>query len=422
MNGVPMAEDVGQLRSVEELDIPLLNFADPQVAANPFAAARKLARQDWIVRTPFGYALLRYEDCDKAFRDRRFGVSEGLGLASQGITEGIAFDWANATLLALDGDEHRRIRMITQSAFTPKRAELLRGNAADLVARIYSPDVVSRGRAEVAELDDGYSVRVMCSLLGLPDGDYRQVASWAADVNQVISLSAREELPRIEKALRELNDYMAEQIQELRCSPGDSLGSAIVSAEAEGDRLSPEELVTLFEVLLLAGGDTTSNMLTLGLYLFAHRPEDWKALAADPSIAPSAVDEVLRYRAPFLGPSRIMREDVAINGVVLPKGAYVSLAMSVANFDPDAYPDADRLDIKRFAGPDVVPSHLSFGRGLHVCLGMHLAKVELQEAFRALPRLLPNLAIDDSAANPVTWKSPFGIHGPSALHLRWLTS
>jgi cytochrome P450 len=414
-----MSQDVGELPRVDEVAMPFLDFADPKIAADPFGAARELAKENWIIRTPVGYALPRYEECDHAFRDRRFGVTEGLGLASQGITEGIAFEWANRTLLGLGGDEHRRIKMITQSAFTPRRAELLRGFAGDLIRRIYNPEMVAEGHGEVAVLNDGYSIRVMCALLGLSDDDWRQVAQWVEDINHVISVSAREDLPLIESAILALDEYLAEKIEILRRSPGESLGSALVEAEEQGDRLSLQELVTLFEVLLVAGGDTTSNMLSMGLYLFASRPEDWKTLAKDPTLVPSSVDELLRYRAPFFGPSRVVREDVGLNGVMFPKGTFLNLTMSVANFDPSVYPHGEQFDIARFAREELVPSHLSFGRGLHVCLGMHLAKVELQEAFTELPLLLPGLTFDNSVDRPVLWKSPFGIHGPAALHLKW---
>jgi cytochrome P450 len=404
--------------SILDLDLPLLDFFDPEVAANPFEATRRLAKEHRIARTSVGYSFLRFDDCDKIFRDRRFRTPDGMGIAAQGVTEGVVLDWANSALLALDGEVHRRVRMISQSAFTPKKGEELRQFARDLLEEIYIT-VVGQGAANVAELNDGYSVRVICNLLGFPDEDWKQVAAWAEAINQVISVSVLEQLPRIEKAIIELDQYVGEQIERLRGAPSDNLGSALIAAEEQGDRLSLPELVSLFEVILLAGGDTTSNMVTEGLYLFSSRPKEWGALAEDPSLSPSAVEEILRFRPPFIGPNRLAKEDVVLDDVLIPSGTNVNLTFSAGNNDPAAYTSPESFDINRFVEHGAVPGQLSFGRGMHVCLGAHLARVELQEAFRLLPRLLPNMRLDDTMPAPVEWKSPFGIHGPSQLFLRW---
>ena len=216
-------------------------------------------------------------------KDRRFRTPADLGLATQGVTSPAVLRWASGTLLAQDGERHRRIRRLAQPAFTPHRAEELRSFAAQLIREVYEP-VVPLGAAEVAHLNDEYVVRTICRILGFPDGDWAMVAAWADAMNQVISVSVHEQIPRIEQALVGLDAYTREQVARLRRAPGGSLGSALVASEEQGDRLSADELVALFQTLLMAGAETTRNMLSLGMWLFPRRPDLWGMLGDEPGL------------------------------------------------------------------------------------------------------------------------------------------
>jgi cytochrome P450 len=172
----------------------------------------------------------------------------------------------------------------------------------------------------------------------------------------------------------------------------------------------------------MAGAETTKTVLALGLLLFVTHPEQWHALREDPELVPSAVDEVLRYRIPQLGIGRVAREDVTIDGTAIPEGMFCLVAIPAANFDPQAYEDPEAFDVTRYATVDrraPANRHLSFGFGMHACVGAHLARLELQEAFAHLSQRWPDLRIDDADVTGVTWNSPFGVHGPSRLPLRW---
>jgi cytochrome P450 len=404
--------------SLEERDVPFLDFASPTVAADPFDALRELTKQHWIARTPVGHVLLHHGDCVDVAKDRRFRTPDALGLAAQGVTSHAVIAWASSTLLAQNGDQHRRIRRLAQPAFTPHRAEQLRTFSAGLIRDIYDP-FVPQGRAEVARLNDEYVVRTICRILGFPDSDWAMVAAWADAMNQVISVSVHEQIPRIEQAIGELDAYTEEQIDRLRRQPGDSLGSALVTAEAEGDRLSPGELTALFQTLLMAGAETTRNMLTLGLWVFARRPDQWATLADEPSLIQSAIEELLRYRPPFIGTARIASEAVQIHDLTIPAGTLLILGLPGANFDTNVFANSETFDVRRFVSNPTTPGHLSFGAGAHICLGAPLARVELQEAFGYLPRRLPHLRVDDEDPVGVQWTSPFGVHGPSRLPIAW---
>jgi cytochrome P450 len=264
-------------------------------------------------------------------------------------------------------------------------------------------------------------VRMICRLLNFPESDWERLAAWSDAAVQLPTTAAMTELERIETALRELRAYTTEQIERIRERPGDDLGSRLLAARDEGDSLSPQELVELFESLLMAGAETTKTVLALALWLFMKHADQWAALRADPALVPSAVEEVLRFRILQLGIGRFAREDVEIHGTVIPEGTFVLVAIPAANFDSAVYDDPGRFDIRRFADGGRAPaqSHLTFGFGVHVCVGAHLVRLELQEAFAVLSRRWPDLALDTDDPNDVQWSSPFGVHGPSRLPLRW---
>lgn len=406
---------------LEDLEMPYFDFAAPAVAADPYGEARRLAQEHWIARTPMGYALLRWDEVKATNRDARFRSPEGLGLGAQGITEGVAYEWANGVLLGLDGETHARVRRLAQPGFTRENLERLRPYARELLDQILS-EVVPAGRGEAAELARSYSVRVICRLLNWPDQDWEKISDWSDAATQVISVRlSPAELAEVEQALVELRRYTTAQLELLRGRQGDDLGSAILAAGEDGDRLSSTELVQLFETLLVAGTDTTKSELTNALLLFAQHPDQWELLADDPSLAPSAVEEVLRYHPVLLGTGRVAREDVVLHDVLVPAGTAFLVTLASANFDPAVYDEPERFDIRRFAGGSRIPkpNHMSFGFGAHVCLGNYLARLELQEALALLPERLTNLRVDADDPRGVEWSWPFGIFGPSWLPLRW---
>jgi len=407
--------------AVANREMPSFDFADPAVAANPQGVARRLAEEDWVARMPHGYAFLRWEDCKWVNRDKRFRTPEGLGVGTVGITEGIVFEWASGTVLGLDGADHERVRRLAQPGFTPPRLEALRPSARELFAGILD-DVLPAGRAEAADICMSYSVRMICRLLGWTEDDWRQILAWANAAVEVASLRVGpDDVAPMEAALVEMRNYTMANLERLRGQKDNGFASAIIGYEEEGDQLSTTELLNLFESLMVAGSHTTMSVLTMALLLFAKHPDQWQELREDPSLVPSAVDEVLRFRAPTLGTARVAREDVVHNGVLFPAGTSISAVHTAANFDPDSYEQPETFEISRYADGSRVPkpAHLTFGFGAHVCIGNNLARMELQEAFRLLAERVETLAIDDSDDRGIEWTSPFGVCGPSWLPLEW---
>jgi cytochrome P450 len=416
-----------EVQDLADLDIPVIDFADPAVADDPWLRMREVARKHWIAKTPTSgdsaYALLRFDECRDVYKDsENFRTVPGLGLGSQGITSGVAYDWATKLLLSTDGETHRRLRRLAHSAFTASALEKLRPYARELAGSI-AGRVTPDHRADAAKLWSEYGVKVICKLIGWPDTDWQKLHDWSAAALQVTTSAVRdpEQLALMERNIVELHQYAASQLDRLRIDPGDDLVGTLLSAEEAGEALSSEELLMLVQTLLIAGADTIHVSLMFGLYLFAKHPEQWQLLADDASLVPSAVEEVLRFRPAVPALGRIARHESVLAGTRMPEGTFLTLASASANMDPACYDLPETFDIRRFAGGQVTPPqrHLTFGFGPHVCLGAYLARMELQEAFKILPGLWPNLRIDQTDPTPIEWNDPYGVHGATKLALCW---
>lgn len=407
---------------LEKLSMPGWDFTDSEIAADPFTAARTLlAEGHWIARAPNGYILLRWEDCDRISRDSRFRTPPALGLAAQGITDGIGFEWASRTVPGVDEDDHKRIRRLANPAFARGSLENMRPYARNLLEQIFAP-LASNDRAEVSELSLSYSVRMICHLLHWPDEDWQRINDWADAANQLINPAITAETLRwVEQNLVGLRQYTTANLERMKGREGDDLGSAIMASAEEADTLSQEEMVSLFESLLVAGADTTRAALSNALYLFARHPQQWQDLLLDQSLVPSAVNEILRYRPVTFATAREAKQDLEYRDTSIPSGTFLLLAHAAANFDSNAFADPDSFDIHRYDDGRKTPRppHLTFGYGMHVCLGQHLARLELQEALKFLAPRLINLRIDDTDPRGVEWKPMTGVHGPDWLPLAW---
>ncbi len=418
------------VKKLDEIDVPVVDFADPSVAEKPWEVIRDLAQDHWIVKTPTsgdqGYALLRFDECREVFKDGdRFSAVPGLGLGFQGITSGVAYEWASKVLLAMDDEAHRRVRRLATPAFAVSDLEQLRPYAAGLVDEI-SARVSDDGAAEAARLWGEFPVKVICKLIGWPDTDWEKLDHWSYVALQVTTpaVTDPEQLAWMESNISELREYTTAHLERLRKERGEDLVGTLVEAEESGEALTTDELLMLLETILVAGADTTKLSLVLGLYLFARNPDQWQLLAEDPSLASSAVEEVLRFRPAVPATGRFARHDTVINGTFIPEGTFLTLASPTANMDPAVYDDPETFDIRRYADGRRVPPqrHLTFGFGPHVCLGAYLARVEMQEAFTLLPQRWPDLRLDDRDPNPTEWNNPYGVHGLTRLALRWGSS
>jgi cytochrome P450 len=321
------------------------------------------------------------------------------------------------SLMGMDPPEHSRLRKLVASAFTEKRMHALRPDVTRIVDSLLD-DMIAGPRP--ADLVRSFSLllpsRVICSLLGVPPGDIDTFHGWS---NTLFGDWTRT-MEEMAEAYLAINGYMADLVAKKRKEPADDLISVLIDARDSGDKLSEAELVRFCFGLLMAGHETTANQLNMSFVALCHHPGELDRLRADPGLIPAAVEELLRFvqitGKDSIPPARITREEVCLGGVTIPAGEAVLTLTSMANRDPAAFPDPNRLDLLREPKP-----HVTFGAGTHHCLGAQLARMELQEGFRGLLTRFPGLrmAVPLSAIEfreghllasmrelPVTWDDP----------------
>lgn len=332
------------------------------------------------------FFLYRYDDVARVLRDGETFSSAHIIDLIMGPVMG------EHIMLGMDGPRHRRYRNLVSAAFRPKtlagwESGLVAPTANDLIDRF-----ADRGRAElVREFTFPYPTRIIARLLGLPTDDYRRFQQWSIAI--LSFLSKPEEAIA---ASQEVKEYVAAILSERRRQPRQDVISDLAHAEVDGERLSDEEIFSFVRLLLPAGVETTFRSTgNLLLTLLSH-PDQLEAVRADRALVPQAIEELLRYETPLLNITRLATTDTEVGGVDIPAGSTVMLMLAAANRDEDRYPDPDRFDI--FRGEP--KPHISLGGGPHVCLGMHLARMEMRVALETLLDRLPGLRLDLAGDDP----------------------
>jgi cytochrome P450 len=325
----------------------------------------------------------------------------------QGITSGPVWDRLGTLLTGVDFAEHQRLRRLVARAFTPTAAGRMRAACVSVINELVDP-IAEAGHCDfVADVANHYPIPIICELLGAPREDWELFSDWAADIGKAFGGTVAENEAAILASWEALDGYLEELIDCRRQSLADDLISDLIRIEEDGERLSHDEMRNLALLLLIAGTDTTRNQLAAAVQAFADHPDQWALLAERPELAHAAVEEVIRHSPIVFLAIRQATEDVELGGVLIPAGAYVMAGTAAANRDPARYNQPERLDITR----DDPPAMLTFGGGVHHCLGAHLARVELAEGLAVLARRMPNLR----RTGPAPWKSIFEISGPTTL-------
>jgi cytochrome P450 len=385
----------------------------PALPGQPAPEIRAISRDRPVFRAelPDGrivWLVSGYGNVRQVLVDQRF--SRALAVAPGQAQQGFEM-FAGGSINGMDPPEHTRLRKLVASAFTSRRVEALRPRVAGIVNDLIDAML---GRPQPADLVAGFSLplpsRVICEMLGVPAEDTEQFHAWS----DTVLGDWQRDSDEIMTALVELYGYFGRLIEIKRAQPADDLMSAHIAARDDADRLSEEELTVMCCTVLIAGHETTANEINLSLLLLFDHPGEMAKLRADPVLIPGAVEELLRYaRLGTLVPARVTREDVQIGGVTIPAGEQVIPLFVTANRDPSVFSDPNRFDVTRDAA-----SHLSFGAGVHHCLGAQLARVELQEAFRGLTGRLPGLRLAVPASE-LEFKPGMAIHSLRELPVRW---
>jgi len=400
-------------RNVFDADLPTLDYNTDKSPAEVYPLFQAAQRQAPVAIGPIGPEVLSYHLVRSVLRDERFKPPPGIVLLAQGVDSGPLWDKVINSLLCVDGDTHRRLRGLCSKAFTPRTVARLHDTMVDVMDGLVDR-VAAAGRCDVVgDLARPYPVPIICALLGAPREDWQQFSSWADDIFQAFSITAdiRAVEPAVMRAWGELDEYVDDMVARRRRSLTDDLLSDLIRAEDDGDRLDATELRMLAGGLLLAGTDTTRNQVAASVQVLCEHPDQWDLLREHPELAMHAVEETMRHSPIAGGTLRLVVEDAELDGYIFPAGTMVLVNTFAANRDPAVYDDADRVDITREGAPAI----LTFGGGVHYCLGANLARREIAEALNVLCNRLRNPRV----AGPAPWKPIVSLSGPKMLPIEF---
>jgi cytochrome P450 len=342
---------------------------------------------------PGVWLLTRYRDVHDVLRDPRFSVErmraplvrDNLDRLPEFLRQSVQ---GLRSMLIMDPPDHTRVRKLVNKAFTPKRIAALRGHIEAIMGRL-ADAARAKGRFDlIHDIAEPLPAIVIAELLGVPPEDHRQFREWSSALVAGIASPSAQARSAGAAAGQSLFGYLATTIAARRREPRDDLISAMIQAQEERDALSDAELLATSNLLLLAGHETTTNLIGNGTLALLRHPDQWRRLCADPGLLPTAIEELLRFDGPVQATVRVALEDVAIDGHTIPEGALALVSLGAANHDPAAFEHPDRLDVARDPNP-----HLAFGFGTHFCLGAPLARLEAALAFEALTRRFPGLTL-----------------------------
>ena len=389
----------------------------PEHRADPHATWRDLRENAPVYRSRMfgGFLFTRYDDVLRILRDPAFSTDRS-ETAAMKMVMGMSRnqpDFAGLlerNLLTLDGPEHRKLRNVVSKAFTPRRVERMRPQLEATVETLLERVAEDCEMEVVSALAYPLPVIAIADLLGVPAEDHTRFRRWAEQLVQLLDpFQGRGGAKPLIEATHEIFDYFRALLAERRANPTDDLLSAMLAAEEDGERLAEIDLLALSSLLLVAGHETTSNLIASSVLLLLRFPQERKRLQDDQGLLPTAVDEFLRYESPIQLTDRAVVEDCEIGGQELRRGQMAVAVLAAANRDPARFPSPDQLDVGRTDN-----THLAFGQGNHFCLGSQLAKLEAEVAIGALLRRFPDFSGEPV---PTGWRRSMIVRGPESLHV-----
>lgn len=391
------------MSSVETLDIPFLKLSDPSfsIRSEEVRAARE---RSWYARTPYGIAILRYEEVGKLLRDPRLRQGSHAWPAHNQVAGKFA-DWWLRMLLNRVGDDHARLRRLANPAFSPKLIVSLQPKFAELANDIIDK-FAKRGRCDfMAEFSEPYATRVICVLLGLDQSEWRRLADISADMGLALGVTFKQDVEKIDAATAALFDYAHRVIEERRTRPpGDDFIWQLLQANENKESLSDQELYDMVVLAVFGGIDTTRNQLGLAMSVFIENPEQWRLLAERPELAKNAVEEVMRVRPTITWITREAMEDFTYDGLEFKRGTTIHLFSESAGTDPRQFTLGFDITAQR-------KQHFGFGGGAHHCLGHFIARGDMTEALKLLAQRIRNPRYDGAP----TWLPDSGNTGAVRL-------
>ncbi len=397
---------------------PVFNPLSPEFIRDPYPVYRRIREFDPFWASPFSYRIVtRYKDVNAIMRDRRF-VKDFIGRARRNYGDAAETEpvlrIVRRAMLTQDPPDHTRLRALVVKAFTARRIEDMRphiqnivDNALDRVERDGHMDVI-------ADLAFRLPVTVICHMLGIPEDHIERFITGARMTGRAIEPipMSRAEMDKANADQAVLREYFTALFELRRREPGDDLTTQLIQAEENGSQLTEDELIANILLLFVAGHETTVNLIGNGLLALYRNPDQLKLVRDRPALMPNAVEEFLRYDSSVQVTYRVAAEDMDMDGAAIKKNDSILCVLGAANRDPAAFDQPDRLDVaRRRINP------LSFGGGIHHCLGAQLARIEGEVALSTLLRRLPGLTLDN--LDQPEWRPSFVLRGLRALPARW---
>lgn len=395
-------------------ELSLYHLLDPDVLANPYPLYNELRNTDPVHWDPFLHAwvVTRYDDVVHVlhhFSAERTPTPWQLSALNLSALNPIA-EVMVRQMLFLDPPAHTRLRALASAAFTTRRVEQLRLHIREVMDGLLDA-VIPKGRMDViADFAGPAPAIVTAEMLGVPVADHAQLKEWSQDFAEMLGNFQHnpERFPRVLRSVEHLCSYFRSAMSEQREHPRSGLVHAMMTAEVDGARLTEEEIIANLIVTMVGGQETTTNLIGNGVLTLLRHPAELECLRSEPSLIPSAVEELLRYESPSQHTARLAPDDTELGGKQIRKRQAVIAVMGAGNRDPDRFPDPDRLQLDRKDN-----RHLAFGWAAHFCFGAALARLEGQIAFEKILSRLPNLRLD--TRTPLLWRQNLGLRGLSAL-------
>lgn len=383
----------------------MLNFLSAEVRRNPYPLYAQIRSVSPVLRDPGTglWMIFDYEGVKRALSDPD-AFSSSPATANSPHPKWLIFD---------DPPRHTVLRALVMRAFTP-------GAIRNLEPRIHalSRDLLDRAMESgemdlAAEFSVPLPMLVISEMIGIPSADWPRFKRWSDGILQLsYTLFDREKAAAASKEFfavtAEMSVYVAELIAQRRAAQKDDLLTRLAEAEVAGERLSHEEIVAFVQLLLVAGNETTTNLINNAVLCLVENPDELARLRAQPDLLPAAIEEVLRYRSPIQWMYRATKREVAVHGELIPAGKLVLAMIGSANRDPRQFPDADRFDITREPNP-----HIAFSHGIHFCLGAPLARLEARIALTHLLERMKTFGL--ASREPWEPRSALNVHGPAHL-------
>ena len=397
--------------------LSLYELLDPEVLANPYPLYRQLREEQPVYWDPFlcAWVVTRYRDVVHVLRHYsadRTPTPEQLDAMGLSAVSPIAQVMVKQ-MLFMDAPAHARLRSLAASAFSPARVAVLKSHVSEIVESLIDR-VAAAGRMEaIADFASPLPAIVTAEMLGVPVEDHEQLKDWSADFAEMLGNFQHnpDRVARVVKSVAEMTAYFHARMDELRSHPRPGLVHSLMTAEVNGERLTDEEVVANSIVTMLGGQETTTNLIGNGLLALLRNPGEMGRILEDPSLIPTAVEELLRYESPSQHTARLAPQDTELGGQKIGKRQAVIVVMGAANRDPEQFADPDRLDVGRKEN-----RHLAFGWAAHFCFGAALARIEAQTAFEALLRRLQDLRLEPG---PLEWRENLGLRGLKTLPVRF---